>query len=138
MYSRSNFSVHWGNGRTSLCPSIALLGQGIPWYPTIQNFANVRLGRDSNPCIQEKEHWRKRRIEMQHLRPLRHRLDHEEQLMDVVLMVLAVCIRMCTLGYTHPYIRPLLHWTGYTAGYKEQWAPKAVSTQWRNRKSWIG
>ncbi len=66
----------------------------------------------------------KKRIEMQHQSTIRYRLDH-------VVTVTAARhgysggVYTCTLGYAHPYVRPLFH--RVCSSPVEQLAPKAVS-----------
>lgn len=92
---RSNFSVQWATERTSLCPSIAQLGRAILWYPRIQNW------RDSNPCLDGKANCDAARKPS--TLPIRLRRT-------VGLHGCSGGVYTCMLGYTHPYIRPLLHW----------------------------
>ena len=123
-------------------PFGALGGQafvGKPWYPTTQNLVKMWLGRDSNPCTQEKDPWPKKLIEMRHRSPVRYRLDHGGQLLGMVVLV--GCILASWVIHT-PMLVHCSPGLGYTPGYRDKPQPKramcakAMSAHWRiGRKS---
>ena len=79
----------------------------------IPNLVKMWLGRDSNPCAEEKEPFRKKRIAMQHCIPVRYRLGHGGQVLSVIVPVMS--IRAC---YTHAYIHLMAHGRGYSLRYR--------------------
>ncbi len=106
--SRSNFSVHWGTGRTSLRPPIGLLSWGIPWecwYPWIQNLCVTWKGFEPmhpvKRALTEKANWDA--APKSSTLPTRPRTTAARH---------GCCGGVNTLGYTYPHVRPLLHSTG--------------------------
>ncbi len=65
-------------------------------------------------------------MEMQHRSPVHYSLDHEGQLLCMV--VLAVCVRALWVIHT-PCVRPLLHWTEVYPR-----VPGFIPVQWNNRR----
>ncbi len=100
---------------------------------------NCDLGGIGTRTPREKSLDGKRRIEMQHRSAVRYRLDHRGQLLGMVVLACvyvhvglytSVCPSIAPLGWVYPWVHP---------SPVKQWAPKAVSAQWRiGRKSWIG
>ena len=72
-----------------------------------------------------------KRLLMQHRSSVCYRLDHQEQLLGCYGGVYT-----CTLGYTHPYVRPLLHWAGWYRGIPQHSGAMAAKIRVRPVAHW--
>ncbi len=117
MISRSNFFVHLGYWADNHLSVHCSTGLGYTLVPQDTNYLKYDLRGGGGILSRAPRKQRldgKGQLTLQHRRPVRYRLDHGGQL--ITMVILRYVLYTCTLCYTHPYVRPLLHWTGVYPG----------------------